>query len=158
MATDFLQQYTSIIEFTFKLYEKYLVLCPEDTWDENFGGWPICLQYYHALAGTGGMIASISGIVADNPAPRSSDLGDSLDNPPSAEDAKIYLLNIIKAFDSTKAKLNDEELLKRNDKMSEKLGRDFSNAETLELIACHMQYHLGPCDGALRAKGLPAAF
>lgn len=158
MANDFVKQYEAPIDFTFGLFEKFLVLCPEHIWQEKFGGWPVSLQYYHALAATGMMIASIGGIRAENPNPKASDLGDSLDNLPTTDEARTFLASLKRALDATIEKLTDQDLLKKDEPLSEKFGRDVTVAETLELIACHMQYHLGACDGALRATGLAAAF
>lgn len=158
MAKEFVKPYLGQMEFTFELYEKFLVLCPENIWQEKFGGWPVCLQYYHALAATGMLIGSISGHKANNPVPEAGNLGESLQHLPTNAQAKIYLLNLKKAFADTAAGLNDEDLLKKNEPVSVKFDRDVSIAETLELMACHMQYHLGACDGALRNTGLAAAF
>lgn len=154
MAKVYLEQYLGPVDFTFGLFEKFLVLCPEEIWKEEFGGWPVCLQYYHALAATGIMIASIGGVKAENPAPDSGELGESLDNQPDAADARVYLANLKNAFNETVARMDDEDLLKNNGPMTQKFGRNISNAETLEFIAAHMQYHLGACDGALRGKGV----
>lgn len=158
MSNQYVQPYVASVNFTFGLYEKFLVLCPENIWEEKFGGWPVALQYYHALSATGMLISSINGKKAENPAPESGGLGDSLDHIPASALAKTYLVNLKKAFQDTIATLTDADLLKINGPVTQKFGRDVTVAETLELMACHMQYHLGACDGALRNSDLTAAF
>lgn len=158
MANDYVKPYINIADFTFGLCEKFLVLCPENIWLEKFGGFPVCDQYYHALIAAASMVSSISGKPIDNPVPDAGNLSIESEKQPTTEEAKNYLLNIIKAFKNTTASLSNEDLPKKNIPMSEKLGRDISVAETLGFISCHTQYHLGACDGALRATGLAAAF
>ena len=34
---------------SFSLLKQFIKVCPKNIWEENFGGWPIWQQVYHAL-------------------------------------------------------------------------------------------------------------
>lgn len=158
MANSFVKNYQGQMAFAIGLYKKYLEICPQDVWREKFGGWPVAQQIYHALAATVMFMASITGKMPENPAPTLGDLNNRAETPAPREQAARLLANIETALEEMFADLSDEDLLKKNDQASQMLGRDTSNAAVIELMTCHLQYHLGSCDAALRQRGLEGAF
>lgn len=159
MANPFTQDYKSVLDFNFMLYDKFLKICPENIWHMTFGGWPVSRQFYHSLEALSMLTASI---VKDtqiaNPAPHMGDLGRQFEEQPSKEQAQEFLNSLKQALDALVGSLNDETLLIKNELLSQRTGRPMTVATTLEMMACHMQYHLGACDAALRQNGLEGTY
>lgn len=158
MANDFVKCYQEGLFFAFVHYEKFLELCGEDAWKEKAGGWTLAQQYYHGLVATNSLMGSITGKSAPNPNPEAGQILDKPDILPTKEQAAAFLANIRVAAKSMFDTMTDEDLLKKNQDISTKFGRDVQNALVLELIPSHLLYHLGSCDAALRNKNLPGAW
>lgn len=155
---DFCNCFENGLQFAFGHYEKFLAICPDDAWKEKAGGWPLAQQYYHGLMATAMLIASISGKPVDNPAPEAGKLDEQLNNLPTKDQTSLFLANIRQAALLMFATMTDELLLRKNEFVSQRFGRELSNADVLELIPCHLLYHLGSCDAALRDRNLPGAW
>lgn len=157
MANQYVKQYQNVMEFTLALYDKYVEICPEEIWNEKFGGWPICQQCYHALWASGMMMASINGrqvVEPESPFP----LNASNKTMPSKQDVKGMIAGIKSAYSQLLGELENEALLQPDEPLASKLGRPVTNGEALELIVAHLQYHLGSCDAALREKNLEGSW
>ena len=63
---------------SFSLLKQFIKICPKNIWEENFGGWPIWQQVYHALDAVNFFVLG-SGLPASNP-PLPQEVG-SLDIP-----------------------------------------------------------------------------
>lgn len=152
------EPYKRNLDFTLSLYGKFLSVCPDNIWKEKFGGWPVCEQFYHAVISTARVLYSISGEEIEDPCPDADRLehGNAVDV--SKKDAEAVLSDVSEKFAALWPKLSDADLLKKNDPMSKMLGAEASNGQILEMMATHMQYHLGSCDAALREAGLEGAF
>lgn len=157
MADQYVKQYQQAMEFSLTLYGKFLEICPDEIWTKKFGGWPICQQCYHALWAAGMMMSSINGHQIVEPEPRFS-LDSSNKAMPAKKDAKGLLEGIKAAFSQLLGELENEALLQADKPLSKRLGRPVTNGEALELIVCHMQYHLGGCDAALRENNLEGSW
>lgn len=157
MANQFVKPYIETLEFAFGLYRRFLAVCGSDAWNEKFGGWPIGQQYYHALATSGQIFASITGEEVANPLPEAGNL-ERQEKAPDKEKAAQLLENLQLAAVKILHTLTNEDLPKKNEPLSQKFGRDITVAGTLELIACHIMYHLGACDADLRQRGEEPAF
>lgn len=158
MPANFVQCYKEGFFFAFEHYEKFLGLCPDEYWKEKAGGWILAQQYYHGLMATNMLVGSLGFGSAQNPNPEAGQLLEKPDVTPTKEQAAEFLANIKIAAASACAKLDDEMLLKKNDVVSQKFGRDVTNAVVLELMANHLLYHLGCCDAELRDRNLPGSW
>lgn len=158
MENSFTQCYENGLNFAFDHYEKFLAICPDKAWGGKTGGWTLGQQYYHGLMATAMLISTISGTHPANPNPEAGKLEEKPDILATKEQAAQFLANIRAAAASLCNSLTDSELLKKNEIVSRKFGRDVNNAEVLELIACHLLYHLGCCDCGLRERNLPGSW
>lgn len=158
MGNEYVKGCASAMEFAISLCEKFLILCPPKVWEEKFGGFLVCNQFYHSLAATGHMITSVSGKPVADPVPDAMQLTNESHPTPTMENAKTMLLNVKEAFADMIANLDDADLLKKNEPISKRRGRTVTVGETIALMACHTLYHLGSCDAALRDDGLEGAF
>lgn len=158
MSANFVAQYQNGIDFALMHCKKFLAICNDEVWKEKNGGWPVGLQYYHALGATGMLLGSITNKKIENPVPEGGNLAGGDQVIASKEQAAQFLANIQAAVDNLSTSLTDAELLEKNEMVSKVLGRDATNAAVLELIAIHMVYHLGSCDAALRNHGLEGSW
>lgn len=158
MATEFVKCYENGLTFGFGHYEKFLAICPDDAWQAKAGGWTLAQQYYHGLMATAGLLQSVAVAEIENPNPEAGKLMESPTTMPTKAEAAQFLANIREAAALMFQNLSDAALLQKNEFVSQKFGREISNAEVLELIPCHMLYHLGSCDAGLRDRNLPGAW
>lgn len=158
MADSFVKCYQEGLFLAFGNYEKFLAICPDTAWQQKGGGWTLAQQYYHGLMATNMLMASISGKPVANPNPEAGQLEDKPEVLPDKAEAAQFLANIKAGAAEMFAELNDNDLLRKNEIMSQKFGRDVSNALVLERMASHMLYHLGSCDAELRDRNLPGSW
>lgn len=158
MSQEYVKGYQEGMFFAFGHYEKFLEICGYDAWKEKAGGWTLAQQFYHGLVAANMLLASLTGKPAPNPNPEAGQILDKPDVLPSKEQAAEFFANIRIAAQSMFESLQDETLLKKNEGVSQKFGRDVTNAVVLELIPAHLLYHLGSCDAALRNRNLPGAW
>lgn len=157
MANQYVKQYQNAMEFALTLYDKFVEICPDEIWSEKFGGWPICQQCYHALWAAGMMMSSINGRQIVDPESRFP-LDSANKTMPAKQDVKGLIAGIKGAFSQLLEELENEALLQKDEPLSKRFGRPVTNGEALELLVCHMQYHLGACDAALRDKNLEGSW
>ena len=144
---------------SFSLLKQFIKICPKNIWEENFGGWPIWQQVYHALDAVNFFVLG-SGLPASNP-PLPQEVG-SLDIPGEdilGQEEMLHYANEMeekgKAFLSS---LNDEQLTQKDAALSEAMGDEITYAAVLSMMSAHTLYHLGSCDAALRQHGLKGVF
>lgn len=158
MNITFAHSYKSPLDFILNLYIKFIEICPDEIWNEKFAGWHVSRQIYHALNASAHLFASLGMDVQVEFVPDGGNLA-LKDGPEVTKGEARTLLESIKSLlDEVPESFDNTKLLQKNEMLSKRFGRDLNNAEKLELIACHLNYHLGACDGALRVKNLPAAF
>lgn len=158
MSAEFVSKLKSGLDFAFALSEKFLSICPDDVWQKKFGGWPVSRQFYHAIDVTGFFTTAISAEVPANPCPGGGELANDGGPLATREQAGEFLGSVRAAVDKMAAGLVDADLLRKNESASQMFGRDFSNAEVIQIMGAHVLYHLGSCDAALREQGLEGAF
>lgn len=141
-----------------QLCNKFLEICPEDIWRQKDGGWPVGQQFYHLLLASGKFLAGMGESGVENPDPKGGQLSDDRTYCPSKDAARKFFNNISLGINKLLDRLDDEELLQKNQQFSQMLGKEVNNAECLNLMVAHMLYHLGSCDAALRNAGLEGAF
>lgn len=155
----FVHEHVSGLNFAFLLYGKFLDICPDEVWQEKFGGWAVGRQLYHGLSAGAHFLGSLggAGAVAD-PCPACGDLSLADGPVPTRADTQALMRDIQAAVEKLAGELDDAQLLAKNEAASRMLGRETSNGAVLGLMASHMLYHLGACDAALRQRGLQGAF
>lgn len=158
MANEFVSEFQAGLNFAFGLSEKFLAICPDDVWQKKYGGWPVSQQFYHAVQVANFFAASLGGDAITDPCPEAGDLSKKEGPQVNKAQAGEFLANVKTMVSKMTASLQDADLLKKNEKASQLLGRPTSNAAVLELMATHTLYHLGSCDAALREQGLEGAF
>lgn len=158
MSNDFVKPYQECLLMAFEHYEKFLEICGDDAWKEKAGGWTLAQQYYHGLNAANMFINSVCGKSAPNPNPEAGQILAKPNVLPSKEQAAEFFANIKISCQGMFENLQDDSLLKKNEMVSQKFGRDVSNAVVLELLANHLLYHLGSCDAALRNRNLPGSW
>lgn len=158
MSQEYVKCYQDSMLFAFGHYEKFLEICSDEAWKEKTGGWSLAQQFYHGLVATDMLLSSITGTTVPNPNPEAGQILAKPDVLPTREQAAEFFGNIKIAAQSMFDNLQDETLLEKNEDVSKKFGREITNAVVLELIPCHLLYHLGSCDAALRNRNLPGAW
>lgn len=158
MNDQFAKVYQKGVNFAIERYEKFLAICSDDAWKEKAGGWTLAQQYYHGLVATNALLSSVSGELIENPDPEAGMLEDKPNVMPDKSAAALFLANIKLGLAALFEKIDDATLLQKNEKISKKFGSEVSNAFVLELIPCHLLYHLGSCDAALRNRNLPGSW
>lgn len=158
MTNEFVREHQGGLNFAFALSEKFLSICPDAVWQKNFGGWAVSRQFYHALEATSFFAASVWGGEIANPCSGAGDLSQKSGTEASKAQASEFLASIKAAVAHNIDGMRDDALLQKNEKASQLLGRDTSNAAVIQLMASHILYHLGSCDAALRDQGLEGAF
>lgn len=153
------------LDLAFSLYEKFLEICPEDVWQEHFGGRPVAQQIYHAISASAIYLQSLTGEQIANDFPEAIDPFPEAGLPPREDrflpakaEALRFLRTIKSSVDQLFCRLKEAELLQLNEPISKFLGGKINNAGALAIMAAHMLYHLGSGDAALRARGIPGAF
>lgn len=136
---------------------EFINKCPEKIWAQSFGGFLVWQQVYHAFAiydfcekGEHEAFFS-SGLFGENEADVVL-----FKKIPSTLQKDILLEFSIKVkaeIDTYFDSLKDEDLAKKHERLSARLGREFSVLEAINLITNHNMYHLGGCDAALRGNG-----
>ncbi|MDE5833166.1 MAG: hypothetical protein K2H64_09365, partial [Desulfovibrio sp.] len=104
------------------------------------------------------LLSTLGAAPAENPEPGAGQLESHPDATPDKSAAALFLANVKLSAAALFEKMDDAFLLLKNEKISQKFGRDVSNAFVLELIPCHLLYHLGSCDAALRNRNLPGSW
>ena len=158
MSDQFVKIYQKGFNFAIERYEKFLAICSDDAWKEKAGGWTLAQQYYHGLLATNMLLSSVSGEEVANPDPEAGLLEEKPDVVPDKSAAALFLANIKLGAADFFEKIDDATLLQKNEKISKKFGSEIVNAFVLELIPCHLLYHLGSCDAALRNRNLPGSW
>lgn len=147
------------INFAYHLGFKFIEKCPEDVWGETFGGWPVWQQLFHPFANVDDFLRPKDAPPAINPfEPSVSKLIHiSFEIP-----AKLLITDHInltqEAVSRYAAALDDASLARINEGLTARSGKETTHAATLAMIGAHIMYHLGSCDAALRAEGLPGLY
>lgn len=162
MPNTFAQVEAAGVNFAFRLYGRFLELCPEEIWGETFGGRAVSRQFCHALAATAVYMQSL-GAVIENPFPDlletfAKAAAEELPGAPSRENAAEFLEQLRVSFARLISGIDDAALLKDNAPISAFLEGRITNAGVMEIMTAHLLYHLGSCDAALRSQGIPGAF
>ncbi len=146
-------------EFAFSLAMQFIDVCPEEIWQEQFGGWPVWQQLYHGISATDFFVRARDGQAVPDPCPAGASLGSAAGCPaPARAEVGEFARKIKKAADDWIASLNDADLPQKHEGASSRMGRDFTNAGIMVLLTGHLLYHLGCCDAALRQRGLKGVF
>ena len=144
---------------TWQLVNKYLDVCPDSVWESKNGGYPVWQQMLHAIWVLDFFICSEGEIQLLAPSDIDTLLfkkqGEGL---VSKKEVQEYAQKIIARVDSWIAKLTDEDLSRKNDSLSGKIGKEMTIASTLVAMTAHTQYHLGSCDSALRDNGIEGVY
>ncbi|HBT96655.1 MAG TPA: DinB family protein [Desulfobulbaceae bacterium] len=161
MANPIKDSLAASVAHAFGLMDEFLKLCPEDIWAQRFGGWPIWRQFFHAFNAIDFFLRAEN--AAETPAPFGANAGNldgkNSDIPaPGKEAMREYMEAAQKRVDGYLASLNDEALGQLNKGLSARIGREYTHAATIALLASHTMYHLGTCDAALRESGRPGVF
>ncbi len=137
--------------------KQFIETCPDEIWEQNFGGWPLWQQVFHIL----GCIPFFA----------NKDIGDV-----SAEDVALCKLEVIGTKVKSKqemlgmlgfmegvaaeffASLDDKKLVEICEPFKQKTGREVNYAGLVALMGSHTMYHFGTCDAALRQAGLKGIF
>lgn len=138
---------------------QFIEACPDDLWTQNFGGWPIWQQVYHAYSACDYFVQPKNGtpltpLCPDNVA----GLNTPGTQPVSKDQMRAFAANAKKQVEAYVDSLNDGMLAEINEGFSARRGMDFDHATTLAMLAGHALYHLGSCDAGLRERGLPGIF
>jgi uncharacterized damage-inducible protein DinB len=159
MSRIIVQSLEGSIQRGFGLVNQFLEVCPEAVWAKKFGGWPVWQQLYHTFASMDFFLPET------NSAPVAplfaSDVAELKSTPPGTPEKSAIREVVAKAQAKAvayAASLDDAALAQKNEGISSRIGREFTHAATLSLIAGHTMYHLGSCDAALREQGLPGVF
>jgi hypothetical protein len=147
------------LQFTFSLVDKFLENCPEDIWKENFGGWPVWQQLYHAFAAVDFFLRPKDAPAEDQPCDADvSGLKRVARETPDRGDIRDFIVRNQARVALYAGSLDDESLTRTSEGPSARMGREMSHAAVLALLGAHTMYHLGACDAALRQHGLPGVF
>lgn len=147
---------------SFSLILQFIEVCPEDIWQQKFGGWPVWQQVYHTLASIDFFVLGLDeehskGLFA----PEAGNVG-NFENTPEKGPSKAAMQEfaaVIKAkADAYIDGLLDADLSGKNRGFSARINMDMSHASTLSILSGHILYHLGSCDAALRERGLKGVF
>lgn len=141
---------------------KFTEVCPDEVWEEKFGGFPVWQQAFHAFGCYDFFVRSLEGtptalafgekedpvlMFQESPKPLTqAELRDA------AKKAKILVDSYIASLKS------DEELANKHLGLSARLDAPFSHLAVLDTLVGHGYYHLGSCDAALRQHGLEGVF
>lgn len=158
MATQFVLEMKSSLDFALSLSEKFLSICPENIWKKQFGGWPVAQQFYHGVQVVGVFGSMVCGESFADPCPEAGQLAQKGGPQASLAQARELLDNAKALADKMATSLQDADLLAKNEGASQMMGRDTTNGAVVQLMASHLLYHLGSCDAALREEGLEGAF
>ena len=159
MKRDITQSLESNMLHAFGLMDRFVEVCPDDVWVENFGGWPVWQQVYHAFAAMGFFLRAAD---APEETPPFGAVESSLRVVASGvagkAELKEYIARAKEAAGAYASALDDAALDRPNEGFSARMNRTTTHAGVLSLIAAHTMYHLGACDAALRQRGLAGVF
>lgn len=158
MSNQFVLPYKEGLDRTLALYEKFLRICPEEVWNEKFGGWYVSQQLYHAIGASSTFAATFTGEPITGYQQEAGQLTRGNEITPTMQQAQQLLEAVNLALQKTFEILKDDDLLKLNPRACKGMGREITNARVLGLLDGHMLYHLGTCDAALRQRGMEGAF
>ena len=141
------------------LLKQFIKVCPKNIWEENFGGWPIWHQVYHALNAVdfftmGAGLPASTPPLAEEAASLEAWAGDGL----SQEKMLGYAAEMEEKGKAFLNSLNDAQLAQKNEALSKELGDETTYAAVIAMMSGHTLYHLGSCDAALRQHGLKGVF
>ncbi len=129
--------------------------CPDDLWGKKVGGFLYWQQLYHVFALVDAFVEMPGKKPADLPYP--AEVARLLRDEPQAP-SKAEVLKVAKAMqalgDSFLESLTEEDMWKKHEGRSQRLGRDVNVHEALLLLVGHGYYHVGICDSALRDRGI----
>ena len=159
MSQAIVQNQRGSFEFAFSLMMQFVEVCPDATWNRNFGGWPIWQQVYHTLSAVDFFIASpgaepVRGLVA----PEVSSLKTVGEKPVTKDEMKAFASQVKAAADAYMDALTDVQLTEKAEGASTRMRRETLHATVVTLMSGHILYHLGTCDAALREQGLKGVF
>lgn len=149
------------VTHSWELLQSFLSVCPDDIWLETIGGYPVWQHIAHAVMVADIFVCREGQELAPFPGELTMEtlfLEHIGKNPITKDQLKEYAIKVKSHIDEMYNSLSDEDLVKKNVALSEKLGRDCSLGGTLILLARHSGYHLGACDSALRNHGLPGVY
>ena len=152
------------LEHAYSLMVQFIKVCPEDIWSENFGGWPVWQQAYHALGSLQFMTLQENGTPEAGLYPPEVNMFQSTpDKPPTQEDVLKYGARMKAKSDAYINALQDADLPDINRNLTTQMkahgiNHEFSHSQTLTMLSGHIFYHLGACDAALRERALKGVF
>ncbi len=160
MSKETVKSFQAPFLFSFSLLEAFIDTCPENIWAENNGGWPVWQQVYHALGATN-FFTMKEGDQPNDQAPYPQEVGMlstvSTDTMPRAKMKELAGIMKAKGLAYLES-LDDSMLPAKNEFLSARVGKDFTYATIVSMLAAHILYHLGSCDAALRDHGLKGVF
>ena len=159
MSKVITQSLAGNVQHAFALVNQFVKVCPEEIWGKKFGGWPVWQQLYHPFSSVDFFLRPAG--AHEEPSifqPGVGELKESTLEPPAKLLIEEYFQKVQKRVEDYIAGLDDASLSQKNDGLSQRMGRDFTHAGTIALIASHTMYHLGSCDAALREHDMPGVF
>lgn len=146
-------------DFAFSLMQQFMEVCPDNIWNAKFGGWPIWQQVYHALL-TVDFFISEPGNAPITPlaTPEVGRLDAQGETPVDKAAMKELAARVKSAADGYMNALTDEDMLRKAEGATRRMGRETLHATVMALMIGHLLYHLGSCDAALREHGLKGVF
>ena len=151
-------------EHAYGLMRQFIEVCPEHIWVENFGGWPVWQQVYHALTST--QLMALREGEKPEPGlypPEVAMLDKIPDKAPEKQEMLGYAARMKARIDGYISAMQDSDLPAVNQILTARMKAHgmrhaFSHSQTLTMLAGHILYHLGACDAALRKHGLKGVF
>lgn len=142
-----------------QLVNKYLEVCPDSVWATRNGGYPVWQQMLHAIWVLDFFVCGEGEAMLPCPCdPETMLFKKPAEGVVSRKDVLDYAQKVIVKVDAWIAKLADEDLAKKNEVVSAKLGKEMTMASTFIAMTAHTQYHIGSCDSALRDNGLEGVY
>ncbi|MDL2307728.1 DinB family protein, partial [Desulfovibrio sp. OttesenSCG-928-C06] len=149
MSKDILNGMIAIYDRANGLLEKFIEICPEKIWAEPKGKFPVWQHVYHCYSSAGFFLAGEGNKPVDSPfAPAVA----SFDEIPAIPGDKATIAAYGKDMDAFIrayfATLNDADLGKLNEGLSDRIKAPMSHSATISLLIGHIFYHFGHCDAA----------
>ncbi|MDR2801484.1 MAG: DinB family protein, partial [Desulfovibrio sp.] len=140
----------------FDALEDIVRRCPDELWTRRQGGYIFWQQIYHLLVNAG---TYALGQTAPSPLyPEAVQfLNEDAPDTLSKERLLAFMGDTRKALDAYLAALPDDELSKRHEVRSKRLGRDVTVLEAFFQMSGHFYYHIGASDAMLRDIGVKGA-
>ena len=153
------QAFRNDFERFFGLQKQQIAACPDEVWLQKTTGFPFWLEQLHSIYFVGVYTLPQD---APEPACRFSRKVLMFSEEPEGSMSKDELLELAgdmeRAAHAFMDSLLDADLPKQHPRMSRVLGRECTNQQALVGLIRHCCYHLGCCDAALRAHGLPGVY